>query len=138
MTNYKLQKAAVSGAKFELRPYPGRDIEQRTFKFAARILRLVRVLPKDVAGYCVARQLARAGTSVGANVEEAQGAQSRVEFARKMSIARSEAREARYWLRLLSETEMISNTRLIAITQEADELVRIITTITKKTRMIAK
>ena len=59
------------------------DIHDRTFAFAVRILRLVRALPNDFAGRAVARQLARSGTSVGANVEEAQGGHSKAEFARK-------------------------------------------------------
>jgi hypothetical protein len=58
------------------------DIPARTFAFAARILRLVRALPRDVGGFVVARQLARSGTSVGANVEEAQAAHSRADFTR--------------------------------------------------------
>lgn len=82
----------------------------------------------------LARQLVRSGTSVGANVEEAQGAGTRKEFARKMNIVRSEAREALYWLRLLAEAEMVKPARLEAITQEANELVSILTAIVKKAR----
>jgi len=144
MTNYKLRmtKAArIQGPLASSGSWPitidsdrPRDIEERTFQFAVRILRMVRVMPRDIAGQVVARQVARSGTSVGANVEEAQGAQSRTEFARKMNIAKSEARETRYWLRLAAEVELVKPVRLKGLFQESDELVRILTTITKKTR----
>ena len=111
-----------------------RDILQRSFGFATRIVRLVNFLPKTVAGNVIARQVMRAGTSVGANIEEAQAASSAKEFARRMEIAQSEAREVLYWLRLISECEMVSKARLHDLIQEADELVRIVTTIAKRSR----
>jgi four helix bundle protein len=110
------------------------DIPRRTFAFAVRILKLVRALPRDVGAQIVARQLARSGTSVGANVEEAQAAQSKVDFARRVNIARGEAKESLYWLRLLGETQMLPKPRLAALMTEADELVRILTTIVKTAR----
>ena len=111
-----------------------RDIQERTFRFAVRILKLVGSLPRDAAGTAVARQLARSGTGVGANVEEAQGSHSRKEFIRRMNIARSEARETLYWLRLVVEAGILARDRLREITGEADELVRILTTIVKRSR----
>jgi four helix bundle protein len=110
------------------------DIQDRTFRFAVRILRLVRFLPRDNAGLTVARQLSRSGTSIGANVEEAQASHSRLEFVRRMNIARSEARETLYWLRLVAEAEMLKPQRMNEIVAEADELVRILTAIVKKCR----
>ncbi len=76
----------------------------------------------------------RAGTSVGANVEEAQAASSKKEFSRRMEIAQSEAREVLYWLRIVAECGLVSETRLTDLLREADELVRIITTIAKRSR----
>ena len=110
------------------------DIPQRTFAFAARVIRLIRSLPKDVAGQVIARQVAKSATSVGANVEEAQGSHSKAEFARRMGIARSEARETFYWLRLIAESEMLPRDRLQDLVQESEELVKILTTIVKKSR----
>lgn len=110
------------------------DIPERCFAFAVRILKLVRALPRDVGGQVVARQLARSGTSVGANVEEAQAAQSKADFTRRMNIARAEARENLYWLRLLAESGMLPRARLEAMISEADELVRILTSIVKTSR----
>jgi len=111
-----------------------RDICERTFWFAARIIRLVQAVPRTQAGNVVARQLIRSGTSVGANVEEAQGGHTKKEFARRMNIARPEARETLYWLRLIQETELVAKSRMKDIIGEADELVRILTTIVKRTR----
>ena len=112
----------------------GADIQERTFAFAVRILKLVRALPRDTASTVVVRQRARCGTSIGANVEEAQGSHSRADFARRMNIARAEAREARYWLRLVTETGLLPKTRLSEILAESDELVRILTTIVLNTK----
>jgi four helix bundle protein len=111
-----------------------RDIEDRTFHFAVRVLRLVAALPNDRVADVVGRQLGRCGASVGANVEEAQGSHSRAEFVRRMNIARSEAREALYWLRLLAESGYVKRERLRDIIAEADALVRILVTIVKRSR----
>ena len=88
------------------------DIPRRTFAFAARVIRLIRRLPKDTAGQVIARQVAKSAASIGANVEEAQGSHSKAEFARHMGIARSEARETFYWLRLIAKSEMVPRDRL--------------------------
>ena len=111
-----------------------RDITERSFRFATRVVRLVNVLPRTVAGDVIARQVMRAGGSVGANVEEAQAASSKKEFSRRMEIAQSEAREVLYWLRLVAECGLVPKKRLAELLQEADELVRIITTIAKRSR----
>jgi len=114
---------------------PGRsDILERSFSFSLRILKVVRALSRDSASQVIARQIARSGTSVGANIEEAQGSQSRAEFARRMNIARSEALETRYWLRLLAESGLLARMRLEPLIQEADELVRILVTIIRNSR----
>lgn len=113
---------------------PVRDITERSFRFAARIVGLVGALPKTVAGNVIARQVMRAGTSVGANIEEAQAASTKKEFSRRMEIAQSEAREVHYWLRLVAECGLASRSRLADLIQESDELVRIITTIAKRSR----
>jgi four helix bundle protein len=78
--------------------------------------------------------MARCGTSIGANVEEAQAAQSKAGFARRMNIARAEAKETLYWLRLLGEAEILPRGSLRSLLAEADELVRILTSIVKTSR----
>ena len=113
-----------------------KKITERTFEYAVRIVRLCQVLEKqDRVSRTLANQLLRSGTSVGANTEEAQAGQSKADFIAKMSIARKEARETLYWLQLLKETELINKAKLGNIIKEADELVRIITSIVKTAQM---
>ena len=107
-------------------------ITDRSFDFAVRIVRLCQFLEKqDRVSKTLANQLLRSGTSVGANIEEAQAGQSKADFTAKMSIARKEARETLYWLKLLKKAEMISEEKIDRILQESDELVRILTSIVK-------
>jgi four helix bundle protein len=100
------------------------DIRERTFQFAIRVIRAVRRLPKDPATRVVAHQLIKSATSVGANVEEADGAESPRDFIHKTSISRKEASESRYWLRVIRAT-MLDDEEIAALEQESDELVRI-------------
>ncbi|MEA3280064.1 MAG: four helix bundle protein [Thermodesulfobacteriota bacterium] len=107
-------------------------ITDRSFNFAVRIVRLCQFLEKqDRVSKTLANQLLRSGTSVGANIEEAQAGQSKADFTAKMSIARKEARETLYWLKLFKKAEMISEEKIDRILQESDELVRILTSIVK-------
>jgi four helix bundle protein len=111
------------------------DIGPRTFDFALRVVRLCHKLDQTPGtARTLAHQLLRAGTSVGANVEEAQAGQSRADFVNKMNIALKEAREAHYWLRLLSGSNLLESTLLAPITQEADELKKILGAIVRSTR----
>ena len=112
-----------------------RDILERTFRFSVRVVKLCQTLDeRPGVGRTLGRQLLRSGTSIGANVEEAQAGQSRADFASKYSIACKEARETLYWLRLLSECDLLPASRLTEITQECDELVAILTAIVKNSR----
>jgi len=77
------------------------DIQQRTFEFAKQIVLLVDRLPRTLAATEIGRQILRSGTSVGANMQEADAAESRSDFIHKVSIALKEARETRYWLALV-------------------------------------
>lgn len=78
-------------------------------------------------------QLINAATSVGSNLEEAKGAHSRADFHAKIRISLKEARESHYWLRLLSSSGIVSQSRLAPLIQEASEIVAILTVIAKKT-----
>ncbi len=108
------------------------DIKQRTFLFALRIVQLVGKLPRTVAGVEIGRQLLRAGTSVGSNVEEADGSVSRKDFANHIRIARKEARESRFWLALIEAASLRRDPDLPELRTEADELVRILSKIASK------
>ncbi|AWI10629.1 four helix bundle protein [Ereboglobus sp. PH5-10] len=113
------------------------DICERTFLFAVRIVNLCRTLSDRAAtneARLLSSQLFRSGTSVGANVEEAQSSQSKPDYIAKLSIACKEARETRYWLRLLEAAGILQSDRLHDITDEANQLIAILTTIIKKCR----
>ncbi len=111
------------------------DIRERTFEFAVRIVRLCRSLEEDSrTSNVLANQLLRSGTSIGANTEEAHGSQSKADFTAKMYIACKEARETHYWLRLLVSSDTVPEEKLVSLIDEANQLVAILTAITKKSR----
>ena len=115
--------------------YPkGKEICDRTRAFAIRIIKLYQAMEKDGVGQVIGKQLLRSGTSVGANVEEAQAAQSKVDFIAKMHIALKETRETHYWLTLLIEAELFSIKQIASLQQETKELTKIIYTIIQKTK----
>jgi four helix bundle protein len=105
-----------------------RDIKERTFSFAADVVRLCQRLEKKSSDVyrTLGRQLLRSGTSIGANVEEAQAGQSRADFVSKYSIALKEARETIYWLRLLRESSENPDRDYESLLREADEIARIL------------
>lgn len=82
-------------------------ILDRTFDYALKIIGLYRIMAKQKE-FVLSKQLLRSGTSIGANVEEACAAYSKKDFAAKMSIASKEARETRYWLRLIDKSQIIN------------------------------
>ncbi len=116
---------------------PGkRDVQKRAFSFACRIVKFYQFLAKQKgAGEVLARQVLRSGTSIGANLEEAAAGQSRADFISKCNIALKEARETHYWLRLFTETNVVSPERLEGLLNESDELVAILTAIVKNSRV---
>jgi four helix bundle protein len=118
---------------------PPRDIKERTFSFALEVVRLCRSLDSRAGSFrTLAQQLLRSGTSVGANVEEAQAGQSRADFISKYSIALKEARETLYWLRLLDASGELSNGSCNLLLKEADEIARIIASIIVRTKKGAR
>ncbi len=104
-------------------------IVDKTFNFSKEIIKLYINLKNDKI-YELASQLFRSGTSIGANVEEAQAAQSKKDFISKLSISAKEARETRYWLRLLSETN-ISQIDVKPLLNDINEIINILTKIIK-------
>ena len=110
------------------------DIQKRTFDFAVRIVNLVDKLPRTLAAMEIGKQLLRSGTSVGANVQEADAAESRSDFIHKMSITLKEARESRYWLSLIDTTVMQNTAEVKSLIQESTELTKILFTIIANAR----
>ena len=104
-----------------------RDLRERTFQFSVSVVKLCRRLEARAGvSRVMARQLLRAGTSVGANIEEAQAAQSRPDFINKNSIALKEARETHYWLRLFAASQEVPAESIADLKSEAAELMRIL------------
>ncbi len=107
-------------------------VQEKSFNFSLRIIRLYQELRKK-GEVVLSKQLLRSGTSIGANVEEALAAQTRREFHSKMTISFKEARETRYWLRLLEASKMV-NCDYSGCLKEVEELNRILSAITKSTK----
>jgi four helix bundle protein len=109
------------------------SIKDRTKQFAIRIIKTCSFLDdKAGVGRTLSKQLLRSGTSIGANVREAQSAQSDKDFLHKLEIALKEARETEYWLEILIESGIVEPKKFNAILQEAGEIVAILVTSTRK------
>jgi four helix bundle protein len=109
-------------------------VQAKSYAFAIRIVKAYRYLCEQQKEYVLSKQLLRSGTSVGANIEEAIGGQSRKDFFAKLSIAYKEARESQYWIKLLRDTQYLSTEQSDSLLQDADELLRIIGSIQKTIR----
>ncbi len=107
-------------------------VKEKSFSFAVEIVRLCQEL-KQRREYVLSNQLLRAGTSVGANIEEALAGQSRRDFLSKMAIASKEARETRYWLNILIHSSILE-ADLKPYLESVDELIRLLTAIVKSTK----
>lgn len=116
-----------------LRSSKGENIRERTFRFGVRIVKMVNRLPRTTAGFALGSQVVRSGTAIGANVEEADAAESKDDFIHKMKIALKEAQETRYWLRIIIESEMLIDEETKTLLKECDEIVRILHTIITNT-----
>lgn len=109
-------------------------IENKSFQFAIRIVRLYKFLCEEKKEYILSRQLLRAGTSIGANVTESQQAQSKPDFVSKISIALKEASETKYWIKLLGATEYLSENQTKSILDNCVEIEKILVTILKSAK----
>jgi four helix bundle protein len=111
-----------------------KNLAARTKAFARRIIRLYVALPYQPVAQVLGKQALRAGTSVGANYREADRARSKAEFISKIGDCLKEADETLYWLELLSDEQVLTPKRLAPLIQEANELVSIFVTISKRAR----
>ena len=109
-------------------------IQRKSYSFAVRVVRLYQHLCAAKKEYVLSRQLLRCGTSIGANVEEAVGAQSRADFVSKLSVAYKEARETSYWIRILNDTGYLAPVQFDSIRSDSEELCRILVSILKSTK----
>jgi four helix bundle protein len=101
-------------------------VQDKSFAFAIRIVNLYKYLISDKKEFVLSKQLLRSGTSIGANVEEAIGGISNKDFEFKLSISYKEVRETIYWLRLLKETNYLSQTEFESLFLDADEICKIL------------
>ena len=106
-------------------------IADKSFEFAVRIVNLYKHLTGDKKEYVLSKQILRSGTSIGANVSEAERGQSKADFVAKMSIALKEANETEYWLRLLYETDYLTDQQFSSMSKDVSELTSILTAICK-------
>ena len=104
-------------------------IKDKSYKFALRITKLYKHLVDMKVDYVLARQILKSGTSIGANVEEAIGGQSKQDFAAKLYIAYKEARETNYWLRLLKDSDYLEPKLANSLIKECEEIQKIIASI---------
>jgi len=113
-----------------------KDIRRRSFDYTLRAVKLYQHLQKqrDGAGWILGKQFLRAASSIGANIEEAQAGESRGDFVHKLGIARKEARESLYWLRVLAASKIVPEHRIQPLTQETEEVLNVITSIILKTK----
>ena len=109
-------------------------INEKSFAFAIRIVKLYKYLTKEKREFVILKQILRSGTSIGANIREAVAGQTKPMFAAKLNIALSEANETEYWIDLLNATEYLSNKEIQTLKEECVELIKLLTSIIKKTR----
>ena len=110
------------------------DLEDRTLKFAKEVIHFVGMLPKKIANIEIMKQLIRSSGSVGANYIEANEALSKKDFAMRIKICRKEAKESRYWLRLIEVRGEDAEKRKQSLVSEATELMKIFGSIVEKTK----
>ncbi|MBQ5746400.1 MAG: four helix bundle protein [Clostridia bacterium] len=109
-------------------------IENKSFSFAIRIVNLYKYLINEKNEKILSKQLLRSGTSIGANISEAQRGQTLPDFASKMNIALKEANETLYWIKLLYHTDYITKKQFNSMHKDIDELISILISICKTTR----
>ncbi|HRP89680.1 MAG TPA: four helix bundle protein [Edaphocola sp.] len=112
----------------------GNIIQDKSFAFAVRIVNVYRYLTEEKREFVLSKQLLRSGTSIGANVEESIGGQSEKDFFAKLSISYKEARETKYWIRLLQETNYLNPTDSESLLSDIEEILKIIGSIQKTIR----
>jgi len=109
-------------------------IQIKSYAFAVKIVNLYKHPSEEKKEYILSKQLLRSATSVGVNIEEAIGGQSRKDFYAKLTISYKEARETKYWLRLLTDTDYLTEEKSKPLLEDAEELLRIIGSIQKTIR----
>jgi four helix bundle protein len=111
-------------------------VKTKSYDFAVRIVKLYQYMVAEKKEYALSKQILRSGTSIGANIEEAIGGQSKKDFIAKLSISYKEARETHYWLRLLTDTGYLPKKLSTSLLNDCEELLKIIGSIIKTSKKI--
>ncbi|MEO1376953.1 MAG: four helix bundle protein [Cyanobacteria bacterium J06635_10] len=111
------------------------QVYEKAYKFAIRVVNAYRYLSTNQTEFVLSKQLLRSGTSIGANIAEANGAISKSDFSAKISIAYKECLETKYWLNLLKDTNYISQAAFNSIHTDADEISKMLFSIIKSSRL---
>ena len=113
-------------------------VRSKSYKFSLRIIKLFIYLKEEKKEYDLSRQLLRSATSIGANIEEAEGGQSKKDFINKISISYKEARETHYWLRLLRDSDFIEQKIAESLINDCEELLKMLTAILNTSKSSVK
>ncbi len=109
-------------------------IREKSYNFSLKIIKIYQELTKEKKEFILSKQLIRSGTSIGANIEEAIGAQSKNDFISKISISYKEARETLYWLHLLTDSNFLNKQQSDTLINDCEEILRIIGSIQKTSK----
>jgi four helix bundle protein len=113
-------------------------VYDKAFKFAVRVVKAYKYLQSEKKEFVLSKQFLRSGTSIGANIAEANGAISNADFSNKISIAYKETLETKYWLALLKESDYLKQNMFESLYMDADEIAKMLFSILKKTRIKGK
>ena len=110
------------------------SIEQKSYQFAIRIVEMYKHLSSERKEFVLSKQVLRSGTSIGANVSEAQGGSSKRDFINKLNIAFKEAKETKYWLKLLYDTNYLDKEIYDPVYTDCEEILKILFSIIRTSK----
>ena len=113
-------------------------VMSKSYTFALRIIKMYKYLVAEKKEYVLSKQLLRSGTAIGALIKESEHAQSKADFLNKMNVALKEANETEYWIELLRDSEYLSATESLSILEDSTELIRLLISIVKTTKISLK
>jgi four helix bundle protein len=116
----------------------GNIIKEKSYAFSLKIISVYQELTLDKREFILSKQLLRSATSIGANVEEAIGGQSKNDFIAKMSISYKEARETHYWLNLLTDSGFLKREQSVTLIHDCEEILKILATIIRVSKESTK
>ena len=109
-------------------------LREKSYQFALRVIKLYQFIADEKKEFVLSKQVLRSGTSIGANVEEAGHAQSKPDFIHKLSIAQKEAAETNYWLRLLRDSNFLTEKQADSLLNDCEEIQKLLTSSIKTTK----